>query len=93
MIDDPGQDEQEIGKAVHVPQQRVACGRIQRDDTSLGAAADCPRHVKRRPRHRAAGEDETAERRQLLFEPVDQRLEPGDICIGDGRLPPSPVRV
>src|SRR5262249_52531693 len=49
-------------------------------------AADGARDVQRRGRRRAAGEDETAERRQRLLEAIDQLLEPGHVRIGNHRL-------
>ena len=86
LIDGPCQHEQEIGEAIHVADEHGVDWRLQRDDAALGAAADGPGYVQRRACVRAAGENEPAERRQRVFEAIDQLLEACDVRFGDHRL-------
>ncbi len=60
VIDDAGEDEEQVGQAIHVAQQHRIDRRIERDHPALGAAADRPRHVERGAGRRAARENEPA---------------------------------
>ena len=86
MIDDAGEDEEQIGQPVDVAQQHRIDRRIERHHAALGAPADRARDVERGAGRRAAGEDEAAQRRQLGLEPIDQLLEPDDVVVADDRF-------
>ena len=86
MVYHPREDEEQVGQAVDVAEQHGIDRRIERDHASLCAAADRPRDVQRGAGRASARQDETAKRRQLGFEPVDQLLEPENMVVVDHRL-------
>jgi hypothetical protein len=81
MIDHAREHEQQVGEAVDVSHQHAVDGWSQRHHPALRPAADRPGHVQRRTRGTPARQNETPERRQLGFEPIDQLLEPRHIVV------------
>ena len=83
VIDDPREDEEEIRQAVDVTHQHRVDRRIEPDHPAFRAAADRARDVKRGARRGAAGQDEAAQRGELLVEPIDQLFEPDHMAVAD----------
>jgi A/G-specific adenine glycosylase len=64
----------------------VLDGRLERHHPALRPATDGSREVQRSPGGSATGQDETAQRRKLGLETIDQRLQSRDIRLTDRRL-------
>ena len=81
MIDDAGQDKQQIRQPVHVHEHfgfERSVVFLQRDDGALGSSANRAREVQCRSRFGSAGENEPAKRRQRRLEGIDPAFEPCD---------------
>ena len=83
MVDDPREDEKQIGEPIDVSDDRGVGRWLERYDSPFGAAADRTSHVQRSPGRCAAGQNKAPQRWQLRFEPIDHRLEPRDVGVGD----------
>ena len=89
MVHDASEDEQQVGQAIHVLDQRRLDGLdAQADDPSLGATADRSRQMQQCAGRAAARQDETTERRQLRLELVDALFDLPDrgivdLCLDD----------
>jgi len=87
MIDDARHDEQQVRQPVHIRQQmRFDVFGAERHDRAFGAPADGPREMQQSAGAIAAGQDETAQGRELAFEPIDPVFETLDVYIGDGHF-------
>ena len=75
-VDHARQHEEQIGEPVEYRTMQRVGRRLERDHAALGAAADGARHMQRGAGRRAAGQNKPGQRRQLGFEPIDERLEP-----------------
>src|SRR6185369_13251984 len=64
VVDDPGQDEEQVRQAVDVADEHRVDWRIEADHPALRPPADRARDVQRGAGARAAGEDEAAQRRE-----------------------------
>ena len=83
MIDNAGDDQQEIGQSIDVRKQmRLDMIRAERDNRPLGAATDSPRKVQQGTGTIAAGQDEAAQRWQFGLESIDPLFEPSNVGVG-----------
>ena len=82
MIDDAGNDEQEIGEPIDVCEQmRLDMIRTERDNRSFGAAAHGPREMQQRTGSIAAGQNEAAQRREFCLESIDPLFESSNVGV------------
>jgi A/G-specific adenine glycosylase len=86
MVDGACHDEQQIRKAVDVPNEQRLDRRLQSHHSALGAAADRPRQMQRGARFRSARKNEVRERRKLRLQPVDPLFEPRNVGIVQRRF-------
>src|SRR3954471_8209913 len=81
VVGDPREDEEQIRQPIDVAQQNRIDWRLETHDAALGAAADGAGDVERGSRSGPAGENETAQRRQLRLETIDQLLDAEDVVV------------
>lgn len=87
VVGSPREDEEQIGKPIDVPHEPRLGQGAQTDDTTLGTAAHRASDMQCCAAGRTTRQDEAAERRQLGFESINQRLQTHDVRISERSLP------